>query len=649
VAIVDPPGDAFLERANEVAGAGSLGVGSLNLENLRVANLERDVAGALTAASCTRTVEGASTLVLTFEDKDLAFLRAPIVDLDADGQLDSLLVTLDLLRWRLVKVEPAWSASGSEIKLTFEEEAVALLRSHNAPFAMSRANITRAEFAHRLVREVKAYPLGFYSPEEHFHQGVAKSPRTKANRDAQRQPGFADNVTLNVKHVPADGEQLRQMQTVLTVADEMNATGRAREALVVAAIGESGFRVVPNQGGSPYGGVLQGKFRTDSQGPKQFDIDDTEGMTRHFLQGGKGYQAGGAIAAANANPGWSPGTIAYHVEGDRSNFASDQAAEHFYQQWAPEAHAILTAWNGTAGGSSSNTRTAVKPYLFRRGLPGKRETSWDCLQRLAGEVSWRCFCVGSIVYFISEEQLFMSRARAEIGLDTPGINTLKADLDQGKNASQVTLNVDADAWSFPPGSIIALRDLGPLTGRWLVETIDRTDMFDPATEITLSKPVSKKLEPAADTIQVPRGAGSAVAVNPFKNAKDLVVGRVDQGVDLSMRPGSQILAPLPSKLVRIDPSWYAGQPGMFFEVTDGRYKGKFWFLAEQITPSIHVGQTVAAGDEVAKYAPQGTAIEIGWAANSTQTLARATTGYTEGQATPAGKDFQSFLASLGVK
>jgi hypothetical protein len=88
---------------------------------------------------------------------------------------------------------------------------------------------------------------------------------------------------------------------------------------------------------------------------------------------------------------------------------------------------------------------------------------------------------------------------------------------------------------------------------------------------------------------------------------------------------------------------------MFFEVTDGRYKGKFWFLGEQITPSISVGQTVAAGDEVAKYAQRGTAIEIGWAANSTQTLARATTGYTEGQATPAGKDFQSFLASLGVK
>jgi hypothetical protein len=647
VAIIDP-GDDGLERAEESAGANALDFVNLNLKNLRL-RTERPVADAVTAASCTRTVEGASTLILTLDDKDIALLRTGAFDINEDGRLDPLEVTLDTLVWRLVKVEPTYGSDASELKLTFEEQTAALLKSRSKHLVVSRANVTRAEFAHRLVQEIKAKRIAFYSPEEHFQPAVAKPAKDKKSRDSQRKPGFADGVKIKVAGATADTKQLQEIETSLTVADEENAIGRARQALVVAGIGESGFRVIPNRGGSPYGGVFQGKFRSDSQGPKQFDIGDTEGMARHFLKGGKGYQAGGAIAAAAAHPDWSPGTIAYKVEGDRSNFGSDQAAEHFYQQWIDEAHKILTAWNGTADGGPSNDRTVIKPYQFTRGLPGKRETSWDTLQRLASEVGWRCFVVGGVVYFISEEQLFMSRARAEISKDTPGVNSLRADWDSGKNAAQVTLNVDADAWSFPPGSVIALRDLGPLTGRWLVETIDRQDLFDPATEITLSKPIAKKREPAADTIQVPRGAGSAVAVNPFKNAKGLVVGRVDQGVDLSMRPGSQILAPLPSKLVRIDPNWYAGQPAMFFEVTDGRYKGKFWFLGEQITPSISVGQTVAAGDEVAKYAQRGTAIEIGWAANSTQTLARATTGYTEGQATPAGKDFQSFLASLGVK
>jgi biotin carboxyl carrier protein len=153
--------------------------------------------------------------------------------------------------------------------------------------------------------------------------------------------------------------------------------------------------------------------------------------------------------------------------------------------------------------------------------------------------------------------------------------------------------------------------------------------------------------PAAGVSAAP-AAGGAGAVNPFALAKDLHIGRVDQGVDASMAPGSPILAPLPSRVVRIDPSWYAGQPGIFFQVTQGPYKGRFWYLAEQIDPNVKVGDKVAAGEQVATYAQHGTAIEIGWAANAVETLARATTGYVEGHATHAGSDFQRFLQTLGV-
>jgi cell wall-associated NlpC family hydrolase len=502
VAIIDP-GDDGLERAEESASANALDFVNLNLKNLRL-RTKRPVADAVTAASCTRTVEGASTLILTLDDKDLALLRTGAFDINEDGRLDPLEATLDTLAWRLVKVEPTYGSDASELKLTFEEQTAALLKSHSKHLVVSRANVSRAEFAHRLVQEIKTKRIAFYSPEEHFQPAVAKPAKDKKSRDAQRKPGFADGVKLKVAGATADTPQLQEIETSLTVADEENATGRARQALVVAGIGESGFRVIPNRGGSPYGGVFQGKFRSDSQGAKQFDIGDTEGMARHFLKGGKGYQAGGAIAAAAANPGWSPGTIAYKVEGDRSNFNSDQAAEHFYQQWVDEAHKILTAWNGTADGGSSNDRTVIKPYQFTRGLPGKRETSWDTLQRIASEVGWRCFVVGGVVYFISEEQLFMSRARAEISIDTPGLINLSADWDEGKTIAQAKVTIDADRWAFPPGSIIALRNLGPFNGRWLVSTIDRPDLFDPQTEITLTKPIARKKEPAADTIQVPR-------------------------------------------------------------------------------------------------------------------------------------------------
>jgi murein DD-endopeptidase MepM/ murein hydrolase activator NlpD len=141
------------------------------------------------------------------------------------------------------------------------------------------------------------------------------------------------------------------------------------------------------------------------------------------------------------------------------------------------------------------------------------------------------------------------------------------------------------------------------------------------------------------------GAGGA---NPFAKAKGFKLGRVDQGVDASMAPGSPILAPFPSVLERIDPNWYHGQPGLFFRITAGPNAGRYWYLAEQIAPNVKVGQRVNAGEQVATYAQSGTGIEIGWAANAVQTLAHATTGYVEGQATHAGSDFMRFLLSTGA-
>jgi len=144
-------------------------------------------------------------------------------------------------------------------------------------------------------------------------------------------------------------------------------------------------------------------------------------------------------------------------------------------------------------------------------------------------------------------------------------------------------------------------------------------------------------------------AAPSGAANPFALSSGLKVGRVDQGVDASMTPGSPIVAPLPSKVVRIDPNWYAGQPAVFFQVTSGPEKGKYWYLGEQIAPSVKLGDSVKAGDQVATYASHGTGIEIGWAADAANTLAQKTTGYVEGQATTAGQDFMGFLRGLGVR
>lgn len=144
-------------------------------------------------------------------------------------------------------------------------------------------------------------------------------------------------------------------------------------------------------------------------------------------------------------------------------------------------------------------------------------------------------------------------------------------------------------------------------------------------------------------------ASSAGFVNPFAQAKGFTLGRTDQGVDASMQSGSPILSPAEARITAINQNWYAGQPQIVEQILTGPDAGKFIYLAEQIDPTVSVGDVVQAGQEIATYAASGTGIEMGWAANSAgTTLARATTGYTEGEVTAAGRSFLAFLQALGA-
>lgn len=146
-------------------------------------------------------------------------------------------------------------------------------------------------------------------------------------------------------------------------------------------------------------------------------------------------------------------------------------------------------------------------------------------------------------------------------------------------------------------------------------------------------------------------AGTGDVVSPFAKATKAIVGRTDQGVDANLNPGDPILAPFAGTVTAINPNWYAGQPQIVLQGAKGTpFAGRFLYLAEQVTPSVTKGQVVQAGDPLGTYASSGTGIEMGWAANAAgETLARSTTGYTEGQQTPVGSSFRAFLASLGVK
>jgi hypothetical protein len=124
--------------------------------------------------------------------------------------------------------------------------------------------------------------------------------------------------------------------------------------------------------------------------------------------------------------------------------------------------------------------------------------------------------------------------------------------------------------------------------------------------------------------------------------------RTDQGVDANMPIGAPILAPCPVKILAVIPDWYAGQPLVYFELLNGPDAGKVQYVAEEITNIAEPGSILQQGQVIARYSATGTGIEYGWSTLNGVTLARATTGYEEGQVTPAGQNIRDWLNALGA-
>jgi hypothetical protein len=182
----------------------------------------------------------------------------------------------------------------------------------------------------------------------------------------------------------------------------------------------------------------------------------------------------------------------------------------------------------------------------------------------------------------------------------------------------------------------------PSAGVQPTKTIPADRYGDPTAHATpLSQVRSElKLEIVAERVT------NARYIDPLQYVT--VWERTDQGVDATMPVGAPILAPCPVKILAVISDWYAGQPLVYFELLNGPQAGKVQYVAEQITSIVRPGTTLAQGQPIARFAAQGTGIEYGWSTPNGVTLAVATTGYEEGQVTPAGRYMREWLNALGA-
>jgi cell wall-associated NlpC family hydrolase len=485
----------------------------------------RDKAGiqlvdAITSATISRTIEGASTLTISVED-DLqrTIQKSGRLGRQVDVEVDGLFFTL-----------VAVSKTGRSVTLTFEDREINVLRYYATYMQRSREHVTRAEFVRLMLIEPKELKIRYYIPELTTVQPISDvgptdilvtasgkpiSPKVDPpTADATaRTPGISIPAAkgLTVKGAPATVEQLNNANTILQVGAAMELRRKILVCSIMTAIDESDLK---NLGLNPDGSGSIGIFQQIKKwGWPASGVVATDAAA--FFQH--------AQAADVKNPNLTYNDLCQTVQ----NSATPTAYGKFYD----DANAIVNNF-GVHGGDNAyapaasvdNNQQATASvtvadasggYFFTRGQITQNgsgqnilqpENSWQCITRLAQEVNWRAFCVSGVVYFISDADLMAAFPYMTISEDSQGIDWIDYNYDEGKRVATVSITAHLSRWSAPPGSVVKVFDMGIPNGLWLVNQVDRS-LYDTIATISLKKVQPVLPEPTTGSSGTAAGAG----------------------------------------------------------------------------------------------------------------------------------------------
>jgi hypothetical protein len=433
-----------------------------------------ELGNAALRADLERTTEGASTITIQVHDGDGSLLRSPLFQNTYDVDLDGL----------AFRSRKARRVDKTTLELTLEARNAVRLRVAKGARKAKAGTSTRAAFGLRLVREVKAPPIPFYSPQLMVPVRLADQRDVRSNtagKNVRREPGLPPGFKGTVKGVAADQGQANVIETVLDVGMALKAARKALLSAVLTVIVESEAR---NLGYGDRDSVGAFQQRRSMGWPASQDVARD---ARAYYKGIPGHP--GAIGVLKANPSIKPGDLAQKVQVSGTPTA--------YQQWIEEGNAWVDAYlKGRQAGGGTNSGGKAQAALERQ----KKETTWDALGRLAEEVNWLRFEAADVVYFMAQTDLLGSAGRMTIEDNTPGITGLTFDDDDGKAVTQVDLQAEVGKWGCPPGTVANLgASLGPAAGDFIVTSI-RTPVSEnhPLCDVTLNRPTAPKPEPKGD-------------------------------------------------------------------------------------------------------------------------------------------------------
>lgn len=147
------------------------------------------------------------------------------------------------------------------------------------------------------------------------------------------------------------------------------------------------------------------------------------------------------------------------------------------------------------------------------------------------------------------------------------------------------------------------------------------------------------------------GSGSGApgtCQNPFRDIKNLVPKRVDQGVDYA--GDGPVYAICPGKILNLTNSGWPNGGYIGEQLTGGPYAGLVTYMAEDCPATVTIGQQVDSTTQICTmHTPSSSNIETGWSApaGTGDPLAKFYGGSGK-YVTTAGVSYNKFLVSLGT-
>jgi len=148
-------------------------------------------------------------------------------------------------------------------------------------------------------------------------------------------------------------------------------------------------------------------------------------------------------------------------------------------------------------------------------------------------------------------------------------------------------------------------------------------------------------------------AAAAVYLNPLRKVSGLMAERIDMGADFG---GSGPVYAIGDAVITNATGDSPGWPGggwITYQLTDGPASGLVVYLAEDVTPTVQVGQHVTPNTVIAKMYNGSAGIETGWAmpdSSSAESQLPAAGGISGNGPFPTavGINFEHLLEALGV-